>query len=151
MTNYPIEQVVPHDAPMILIDSLLTHSEDEAQCGVTITEQSPFFSPAFNGVPSYIGVEYMAQSIAAYAGALANDENKPVKIGFLIGTRKYQTYQPCFKNGSKLTIEVKKLYQEESGLSVFECQIVACETLLCQAKINVFQPENPLEFIRENQ
>ncbi|WP_077535186.1 hotdog family protein [Pseudoalteromonas aliena] len=151
MTNYPIEQVVPHDSPMILIESLLSYSEDEAQCGVTVTEHSPFFSPVINGVPSYVGIEYMAQSIAAYAGALANDGNKPVKIGFLIGTRKYQTYQPFFKKGSKLTINAHKLYQDESGLSVFECQIHDCETVLCQAKINVFQPKEPLEFIRENQ
>ena len=44
-----------------------------------------------------------------------------------------------------------KLYQEESGLSVFECQIHSDETCLAEAKINVFQPQDPMQFIRENQ
>ncbi|BED91172.1 MULTISPECIES: hotdog family protein [unclassified Pseudoalteromonas] len=151
MNNYSIEQVVPHDSPMILIDQLVDYSDENATCSVTITPQSPFYSEQIEGVPSYIGVEYMAQSIAAYAGALAKDINEAVKIGFLIGTRKYKTHQATFYKSSTLTIFVQKLYQEESGLSVFECQITENKKILCDAKINVFQPENPLKFIRENQ
>ncbi|WP_259398638.1 hotdog family protein [Pseudoalteromonas sp. SR45-4] len=149
--HYAIEQLLAHDAPMILIDTLTHYSAESARCQVTITPQSAFYNADIAGVPSYIGVEYMAQSIAAYAGALANDANESPKIGFLIGTRKYQTHQACFKVNSNLTIKVHKLYQEESGLSVFECQINHGDTLACEAKINVFQPENPLEFIRDNQ
>jgi predicted hotdog family 3-hydroxylacyl-ACP dehydratase len=151
MNNYAIEQVLAHDAPMILIDSLSHYSDENACCAVLITEQSPFYNPAIGGVPSYIGVEYMAQSIAAYAGALASDSEQQIKIGFLIGSRKYQTHHSVFTKGSTLAIKVQKLYQEESGLSVFDCQIWTADTLLCEAKINVFQPENPLQFIRENQ
>lgn len=151
MNNYSIEQVLAHEAPMILIDSLNHYSEESACCAVTITEHSPFYNPTLGGVPSYIGVEYMAQSIAAYAGALANDCEQEIKIGFLIGSRKYQTYHSVFKHNATLAIKVQKLYQEESGLSVFDCQIWAQDTLLSEAKINVFQPENPLQFIRENQ
>jgi predicted hotdog family 3-hydroxylacyl-ACP dehydratase len=151
MNNYAIEHVLAHEAPMILIDSLSHYSEENACCTVTITEHSPFYNAAIGGVPSYIGVEYMAQSIAAYAGALANDSGQAIKIGFLIGSRKYKTHHSVFKNNNTLAIKVQKLYQEESGLSVFDCQIWAEDSLLCEAKINVFQPENPLQFIRENQ
>lgn len=151
MNNYSIEQVVPHDAPMILIEQLVEYSDETSTCSVTITPQSPFYNEQIEGVPSYIGIEYMAQSIAAYAGALANDINEAVRIGFLIGTRKYKTHEARFSKNSKLTIYVHKLYQDESGLSVFECQISENKKILCDAKINVFQPEEPLEFIRENQ
>lgn len=151
MNNYSIEQVVPHDAPMILIEQLVEYSDESATCSVTITPQSPFYNEQIEGVPSFIGIEYMAQSIAAYAGALANDINEAVRIGFLIGTRKYKTHEARFCKNSKLTIYVHKLYQDESGLSVFECQISENKKILCDAKINVFQPEDPLEFIRENQ
>ena len=151
MNNYTIEQVLAHDAPMILIDSLTDYNADSASCAVTITEHSPFYNAAIAGVPSYIGVEYMAQSIAAYAGALAKDKQQATKIGFLIGSRKYQTHHSVFKKDHTLAVKVHKLYQEESGLSVFDCRIEANDALLCEAKINVFQPEDPLEFIRENQ
>ncbi|KPM77356.1 ApeP family dehydratase [Pseudoalteromonas sp. UCD-33C] len=151
MNRYKIEQVVPHSEPMILLNRLSSYSEESGCCEVDISSQSPFYDESLNGVASYIGCEYMAQTIAAYAGALAKDKGNEVQIGFLIGTRKYKTYAPVFKNEQTLKVSVTKLYQEESGLSVFECQIHSDETCLAEAKINVFQPQDPMQFIRENQ
>lgn len=151
MSNYTIDEVLPHEAPMILINELVDYNSESAMCSVTIKTHSPFYNEHVGGVPSYIGVEYMAQAIAAHSGALAKDTNKAVEIGFLIGTRKYKTHQGVFYNNSVLTVCVEKLYHEESGLSVFECQIHERGKIVCEAKINVFQPSNPLQFIRENQ
>ena len=89
MNKYSIEAVLPHQAPMILIDSLNSYHADGCVCDVTITEQSPFYDEVKKGVATYIGSEYMAQAIAAYAGTLALDDNNKVKIGFLLGSRKY--------------------------------------------------------------
>lgn len=150
MKNYKIEQVVPHSAPMILLNRLANYTDESACCEVDISPQSPFYNTSLQGVASYIGCEYMAQTIAAYAGALAKDKGNDVQIGFLIGTRKYKTYAPVFAKGQTLKVTVTKLYQEESGLSVFECQIHHDETLLAEAKINVFQPQDPMQFIRES-
>ena len=98
MNHYKIEQVVPHSEPMILLNRLSSYSEESGCCEVDISSQSPFYDESLNGVASYIGCEYMAQTIAAYAGALAKDKGNEVQIGFLIGTRKYKTYAPVFKN-----------------------------------------------------
>ena len=151
MNNYNIEQVVPHREPMILLNNLISYEQNSAICEVTISPASAFYSEQLQGVPSYIGTEYMAQAIAAYAGALAQDEGEAVKIGFLIGTRKYKTHTPIFNTGAVLQVTVSKLYQEDSGLSVFECFISSNDTTLCEAKINVFQPHDPMQFIREQQ
>jgi len=148
MKKYSIEAVLPHQAPMILIDSLNSYHNDGCMCDVTITEKSPFYNKTKKGVANYIGSEYMAQAIAAYAGALALDRNNKVKIGFLLGSRKYKTFKPYFELNETLSIKVEVLYQEESGLSVFECEIKSsADELLAQAKINVFQPKNPMEFL----
>eukprot|EP00487_Bulimina_marginata_P007327 TRINITY_DN28229_c0_g1_i1.p1 TRINITY_DN28229_c0_g1~~TRINITY_DN28229_c0_g1_i1.p1 ORF type:complete len:105 (+),score=8.43 TRINITY_DN28229_c0_g1_i1:86-400(+) len=97
MNNYPIEQVVPHSAPMILLNKLVSYDKNSAQCEVTISVHSPFYSETVKGVPSYIGCEYMAQTIAAFAGAWANDHGEAVNIGFLMALEKYKTQQPLFK------------------------------------------------------
>ena len=76
MNNYDIKQVLPHQAPMILIDTLAQYDLDSCRCTVKITAQSPFYSVIKKGVPSYIGSEYMAQAIAAFAGAHALDDNR---------------------------------------------------------------------------
>lgn len=148
--RYNIEQVIPHREPMVLIDKLVNYQEEECHCQVTISEQSLFFDPINQGVPSYVGCEYMAQSIAAFAGAHALDANEQVKIGFLLGSRKYKTTAPYFTNRALLDIKVTRLHQEPSGLSVFDCTIYQQQQILASALINVFQPDDAIQFIEES-
>ena len=151
MNKYAIEDVVPHQAPMILIDSLINYEQESACCQVKITKNSPFYDNEKQAVPSYIGCEYMAQSIAAFAGAQSLDNNGEVVIGFLLGSRKYKALKPYFPLGITLNITVKELYCEGSGLRVFECEISdLAENIYAQANINVFQPSDATAFINEN-
>ncbi|MBE0457532.1 3-hydroxylacyl-ACP dehydratase [Pseudoalteromonas sp. KG3] len=149
MTMHPIENVLPHTAPMILIDSLDKYDEDTGICSVMITSQSNFYNVDTQSVPSHVGIEYMAQTIAAYANANQLDNGSEVAIGFLVSSRKYQMHCTGFNLHSTLTIEVVKLYSEANGLSAFECVIKEGERVLVDAKINVFQPENPEQFLAE--
>ena len=132
---------------MILIDSLDKYSEDIGQCTVAITEQSNFFDPATSSVPSYVGIEYMAQSIAAYANAHEMDAGDGVAIGFLVSSRKFKLHVSEYKLGDVLTVTVEKLYQDDSGLSAFDCTIECAGTVVSEAKINVFQPDDPELFL----
>jgi len=148
MNKYSIEDVLPHREPMILIDSLEFYDSDCCICQVIITKASPFYDDKLTGVPSYIGSEYMAQAIAAFAGANALDKKHDVTIGFLLGSRKYKTFKSAFLLNTLLTIKVKELYREESGLSVFECEINdQTPSIIAQANINVFQPGDAEAFI----
>ncbi|MGB1197797.1 MAG: 3-hydroxylacyl-ACP dehydratase [Thalassotalea sp.] len=151
MTNYSIEQVISHRDPMILISGLNHYDDIRACCWVDINEHSPFYNSALNGVPSYVGIEYMAQTVAAYAGANALDHQQTVKIGFLLGARKMTTKVRSFTKGTRLTVNVEELYREESGLSVFGCSISANDEIVAEAKVNVFQPSEPKEFIEEQE
>lgn len=151
MNHYDIEQVLPHSGPMILIDTLEHYTASGCCCRVSISNDSMFYQQGNKGVPSYVGTEYMAQAIAAFAGANALDKNQQVKIGFLLGSRKYKTTKPYFYLGCRLDICVEELYQEDSGLSVFECTITDQDNcLLAMANINVFQPENSKEFLQDS-
>ncbi|MBU2979669.1 3-hydroxylacyl-ACP dehydratase [Alteromonas sp. C1M14] len=140
MTAYEVEDVLTHEAPMILINRLHSYTEESAQCEVSISETSPFFDPTLNGVPSHIGIEYMAQTIAAFAGANDLDAGREKKVGFLLGSRKYNSTIPVYKNGCSLQVTVQRLFQEESGLGVFDCHITLSENRVSSAKVNVFQP-----------
>lgn len=133
---------------MVLLDSLYSYDAHSAVCQVKISQQSPFFDAQLDGVPSYIGVEYMAQTIAAYAGAKALSSQGEVRIGFLLGSRKYQCHTELFAKGQTLNVAVQQLMQDESGLSVFDCRILHAGTLLASAKINVFQPIDADRYIR---
>ncbi len=149
MKSYAIEDLIAHRDPMILISRLVSHDESTAFCEVDISDSSLFYQQSNNGVATYVGIEYMAQSIAAFAGAKALENGDAVNIGFLLGSRKYQTFYPVFQNNTTYQIYVEQLFQEDSGLSVFDCKISLGDELIAQAKINAFQPDNPEEFLKE--
>lgn len=150
INSYEIEEVLPHEHPMILLDSLDKYNSNSAYSSVTITNNSNFFDTQLLSVPNYVGIEYMAQGIAAYANAHERDSGAPTAIGFLVSSRKFKMFVPDYALGSKLSVFVEKLYQEDNGLSAFDCNIQCNGKLLAQAKINVFQPEDPIAFLKES-
>lgn len=135
--SFAVAEVVPHAGRMILIDEILDYSSSSLTACVTIRESSLFLTPD-NVVPAWVGIEYMAQAIAAWAGVQARLRGEPVKAGYLLGSRHYQASHPVFTLGDTLTIAVNKQYHE-GELAVFECKISGSQVAV-SATLNVFQP-----------
>jgi predicted hotdog family 3-hydroxylacyl-ACP dehydratase len=148
LADYPLTELLPHRAPMILIDGLLTHETDSLVTWVQIGPDSPFFDEALGGVPNYVAIEYMAQSIAALAGLEAKCRGEPIRVGFLLGSRKLALHAPLFKAGKTYQTKVTRLYQEDSGLAVFDCQILDADLLVASANVNVFQPQDTQAYVQ---
>jgi len=149
---YNIEEVIKHRKPMRLVDELISFDENSACVLVKINEACEFYQAERQGVPSYIGIEYMAQCIAAKAGANELASGGDIKMGFLLGTRKYKPNVAFFTHGKTLKVSATRLMEDAAGLSVFDCVIVAKdqeEVILAQAKINVFQPEDSATYLQE--
>jgi predicted hotdog family 3-hydroxylacyl-ACP dehydratase len=89
-------------------------------------------------VPAWVGIEYMAQAIAAYAGVMSKRAGDPVKLGFLLGTKRYNSNVAEFRAGSTLTVHVEKTIQDDN-LGAFECNIQGCGVEVT-ANLNVYQP-----------
>ena len=152
MTNQPlpdIRNLVPHAGPMVLLDRLLTVDEETLCAEVTIEPDSLFCDG--REVGAWVGVEYMAQAIAAHAGYAARLRGEPVKIGFLLGARRYECSRPGFAVGAVLHVHVHRVLLGENGLGAFECRIDdandASGVPAAKANITVFQPENAGEFV----
>ncbi|MFL0796643.1 MAG: hotdog family protein [Cellvibrionaceae bacterium] len=149
MSQYAVEDVVPHARPMALLDTILEWSDTHLIAEVAILEDSPFTDS--EGVPSWVGIEYMAQTIAAYAGVQAREHQEPVKIGFLVGSRRYNCNSSYFPIGSKLQVSINQEVQSESGLAVFQCCISGIDqnnkAIEASANLNVFQPNDPESFL----
>ena len=147
---YDIEEVIKHRKPKRLVDELISFDEDSACVLVNVNEESEFYQAERRGVPSYIGIEYMAQCIAAQAGANELASGGDIRLGFLLGTRKYKPNCTFFTCGETLQVTATRLLADAAGLSVFECTIVAKnqqEIILAQAKINVYQPDNAADYV----
>ena len=83
-----IRSLVPHAGAMLLLDRVVSADADNLLAEVRIRSDSLFCNG--DGVGVWVGIEYMAQAIAAWAGYIARSRGEPVKLGFLLGTRRYE-------------------------------------------------------------
>lgn len=151
MTLPDIKTLVPHAAPMMLLDSLVSVDGDNLCAAVAITDTTMFCRAGEVG--SWVGIEYMAQAIAAHAGWLALQQGDPVRIGFLLGSRRYECSVPAFAQGMLLHVTVHMEIKNENGLGAYQCRIEDAAQpgqMLAQGTITVFQPENIEEFMQGN-
>ena len=144
-----INDLVPHDGNMILIDRLLEAGSTSAKALVTVRNNGVFIGDQ-SAVPAWAGIEYMAQTIAAYAGFLALQINEEVKVGFLLGARKYLSPRSHFNCGETLIISIDKVLQDENGLASFNCKLEG-QGCLIEATLSVFQPKDPDAFLEQSQ
>ena len=138
VTNIPARELLPHDPPMVLLDRIISCEEESLVAEVVITAESMFCGES--GVPGWVGIEYMAQSVAAHAGAQARGRGGEPAIGYLLGTRSYKSTVSVFPIGARLTIAIEPLFVE-MGLGAFTCRIDMGETV-AEATINVYQPDD---------
>jgi len=145
VTGVRIEDVVPHRGAMLFVDQLLAADKDAVAVSATIRLGQMFTVDA--GLPAWVGVELMAQAIAAWAGWQARQRGERVKLGFLLGTRRYETTCEHFGIGARLRIEAHCELFGDNGLGMFSCRILEGEAVLATANLSVFEPNDPEAYL----
>jgi len=143
---YPIDRVLTHQPPMLLLDKVVGYDETALVASVTITESSLFLGP--NGVPGHVAIEYMAQACGAYVGARALDAGEPVKIGFLLGTRLCRLLVPWYRVGDRLLVSVSIVFYD-GQMAAFDCKIEIDDKLASDARLTVYQPDGEVVEVDE--
>lgn len=135
---YPIEALLPHARPMILIDRVVDFDPRFIAVELTTRPHMPFFDPG-KGVAAHIGLEWMAQACAAYVGLEALLANQAVRIGFLLGTRNFAARVRWFAAGETLRVRADLVFRDgETG--VFDCAIYRDELEAVRAQLTLHQP-----------
>jgi predicted hotdog family 3-hydroxylacyl-ACP dehydratase len=141
-----IHDLLPHAGAMVLLDRVVSADAESICAEVCIRRDSLFY--ADGGVAGWVGLEYMAQAIGAYAGYNARLRGEPVKIGFLLGTRRYDCARPLFLPGSLIKVCAKRVLQDDHGLASFDCHIDDESGRIASASVTVFQPADAEEFLK---
>ena len=141
---WPVPSLLPHSGAMVLISEPAAFGDGWAEAAVRIGEDSLFYK-AGKGVPSWVGAEYMAQTIALYSGIRARRAGNDIQIGLLIGCRRFEVETEYFRLGIQLRIHVDEIWQD-SQMAVFECSIENREQL-AKARLNVFSPVDVVSFL----
>lgn len=135
---WPMAALVPHAAPMVLLDRVTAWDATGLTASLTIRPDTRFLEPGL-GVPAHIGLEWMAQACGAFAGLRAKEAGDPVRLGFLLSTRDYRADRLWFAVGETLLITVTQVFLD-AGMAVFDCRIDAGDLACARARLTVFQP-----------
>jgi predicted hotdog family 3-hydroxylacyl-ACP dehydratase len=133
-----VAELVPHSGPMLLLDDVLGAGPGWVMAGVRIAEDSLFYDPGA-GTPCWLGLEYMAQTIALYSGIQARRAGRPVPIGLLLGSRRYQATTDHFALGSYLRVHAREEWYD-GQMGIFDCRIEEDDRCLARARLKVFLP-----------
>lgn len=113
----PVADVLPHAGRMVLLTRIVDHAEESTTCRVDAGPDAPFREPS-GLVPAYVGVEYLAQCIAAHAGLRARARGEPVKPGLLLGSRRIDFRTDGFRAGQALLVSATRVWGERQ-MAVF--------------------------------
>jgi len=110
-----IERILPHRYPFLLVDKILSLSDDEIVGVKNITVNEPFFSGHFPGhpvVPAALIIEAMAQVAGVY---LLNKSENQGKLAYFAGIDKARFRRPVVP-GDQLITKVKILtFKKKTG------------------------------------
>ncbi|MBS4087413.1 hotdog family protein [Pseudomonas rustica] len=147
MTDWPLAELLPHAGDMILIDAIERFDDEQIFTRLTVKSEGLFNLPD-GSLPAWVGVELMAQSVAAFAGCHARQKGNPVELGFLLGTRKFECNVEAFPAGTDLTIHGLRSLEDDNGMGVFECHIHG-DGIHASARLNVFRPPEATQYLQQ--
>ena len=96
----PLETLVPHRAPMLLLDRVTGFEGASVSCELTVREGAMFVTD--EGVAASVFIEYMAQAAAAHAGLTAI--GAVARAGSLLGAREFVLDVDRARIGEVLTV-----------------------------------------------
>jgi len=133
---------LPHDAPMLLLESVESVNTDSAACRVTVSPQgvlAPFLNSA-GDLPGWYALELMAQTVGIWSGWHRQQKGQEsISLGMVLGARELVCAAGHFPASSELTVTATLLMEDER-FSSFECAILANGATLATGRVNTFQP-----------
>ncbi len=140
-----IDDLIAHRPPLRLLDRVIAVSEKTILAETIVRSDNVFFVPG-EGLPAYVGLEMMAQAIAAIDGMKCHNRGEQPKIGFLLGCRRYVSRLAALQEGARLSISAEVVFQD-NAMFAFDCRIDHDGEELVSANLKVYAPADPLAFL----
>lgn len=145
-----IAEFVPQSQGMCLLDHIVAVDDDSLQADVTPSAYNIFATDA--GIPGWVGLEWLAQAVAAWAGWHARARHEPPAIGFLIGSKRFESLHEHLPIDRTYQVRIRLDFQADNGLGHFHGEIMDDGgARLAHGILTVFQPpgEQPEQAAKE--
>lgn len=128
----------------------LVKAEEEVVETVATPSEGAWYVERGQGMPAWLGIELMAQTIAAHVGLRGWREGKPPKPGVLLGCRLYQAKVASFPAGAALRVTARLAYRDETGFGAYDCSIRMGDAELASGTLKVYEPEDFEGFLKSS-
>lgn len=140
----PVRELVPHEPPMLWLRRVVAHSANATECEAN-ADDIALLRDAHGRAPGYAALELAAQCVSAHARLAATGaQSGPPRIGFLLGTRRFELRVPHLLPGQRMRVRVTRLWGADVGPVSFDAAIRDGEsgTLLASGRISCFTPSS---------
>ena len=142
MSFPPFHELVPHEGPMVLLDEMVEWAPGSATCRLEIQSGTAFERDG--GVDTVVSIEWMAQAVAACLGYEAFKGGEGVRVGMIVGCRRFELDRPRVLVGDSLRISVERIRGNEL-VSHFNCETWNAADRVAFALLTLFHAEEPPE------
>lgn len=142
MSFPPFADMVPHAPPMVLLDAMLAWEPGFAECALHVREGAPFVTS--EGVSTIVCIEYMAQAVAACLGYEAFQGGEGVRVGMIIGCKRFDMHEESLPLGCDARVFVKRIRGNEM-LSHFDGEVRVEDRVVASSILTLFHAEKPPE------
>lgn len=139
---------LPHKGKMFLQSRVTQHDIEKhtVTSEYDITENCIFYEPEPDGVPSWAGFEFMAQSVSVLTGITNKIKGNPPLPGFILSVMEFKADVGYLKNNTTIQMKaVEDFRDEENRVYRYNCELYAKpgdEKPVVTARISVMETED---------
>jgi predicted hotdog family 3-hydroxylacyl-ACP dehydratase len=138
--RYRVEELVPHRGPMCLLDAIDGYGDDWLRASV-VTRRSSLFAQD-DGMPAWMGIEYMAQAAAAFGGIEQIQRGEKPSIGLLIGSRYYRAVRTLIPFDTRLDVLATIAMRDAEDFAAYDCALSIADAPIAQCTLKAYRPRD---------
>src|SRR5690606_2912698 len=143
-----LDNYIPHRPPVRWVERRAEVNIDRAVTEAEVRIDSILYDPELEGVSSWAGLEYLAQTAAVWVGAECRRRSQPIEPAFLISSRHYNALRPVFARGETLRVCVTPDLIDRPLVAFAGTISNARDEQLVEAVFAAFQPEDLDTFLK---
>ncbi|MDD5928785.1 MAG: 3-hydroxylacyl-ACP dehydratase [Spirochaetales bacterium] len=139
---------LPHKGKMFLLSRVTAHDIEKhtITSEYDITENCIFYEKEFDGVPSWVGFEFMAQGISALTGITNTIKGRSPLPGFILSVMEFKSEIGFLKNNTTIQMKIAEDFRDEQNhVYRYLCELYAKkgdEKPVVTSKISVMETED---------
>jgi predicted hotdog family 3-hydroxylacyl-ACP dehydratase len=138
--RYEVAQLVPHRGRMSLLDTIVEYGADWLRARVTPAPGAAFATA--DGVPGWVGIEYMAQAASAFGGIEQVQRGERPSIGLLIGARYYRCMLDHFPFAAPLDVFAQIAMRDAEDFAAYDCRIELGGQRIAECTLKAYRPRD---------